>query len=67
MQRHLPGLVPVAALVAASPAAWAHPALFEGGPMASLLHLLTQPDHLLAVVAGIGLAAVVVRYLRRKA
>lgn len=40
--------------------------VFEGGPIASLLHLLTQPDHLL-ILAGAGLAIGIVLHIRRKA
>ena len=52
-------------LLTAAPAAWAHPALFDGGLLANLMHLLTQPDHLL-FLAGIGVAAGIVIYIRNR-
>lgn len=54
-----------ASLLVLSPAAWAHPALFDGGMLASLAHLLTQPDHLL-LLAGISLAAGIAWSLAKK-
>ncbi len=59
-------LISIAGLLTAAPAVWAHPSLFEGGPVASLLHLLTQPDHLL-ILAGLGLVVGIVWRIRRKA
>jgi hydrogenase/urease accessory protein HupE len=41
-----------AALSAA--AAWAHPNHAEPGTTTTLFHLLTEPDHALAIVAAIG-------------
>ena len=52
-------------LLTASPAAWAHPALFDGGLLGNLMHLLTQPDHLLFLV-GIGVVAGIVTYITPK-
>ncbi len=52
-------------LLTITPAAWAHPALFDGGMLANLMHLLTQADHLL-LLAGIGLAAGIIMYIRNK-
>ena len=52
-------------LLTAAPVAWAHPALFDGGLLANLMHLLTQPDHLL-LLAGIGVAAGIVIYITPK-
>ena len=52
-------------LLSAAPVAWAHPALFDGGLLANLMHLLTQPDHLL-LLAGIALAAGIVISIRSK-
>ena len=52
-------------LLTTTPAAWAHPALFDGGLLTNLTHLLTQPDHLL-LLAGIGLAAGIIIYIRNK-
>ena len=49
-------LIAIASLLAVTPAAWAHPAVFNGSSLANLVHLLTEPDHLL-ILAGIGLAA----------
>ena len=46
----------ITSLLVMSPVVWAHPAIFEGDPLANLLHLLTEPDHLL-ILAGIGLVA----------
>jgi len=66
MQFQSSRLITSAGLLTAAPAAWAHPSLFEGGPVASLLHLLTQPDHLL-ILAGLGLVVGVVWHIRRKA
>ena len=47
-------------LVLASGAALAHPGHGEAGANTTLLHLLTEPDHLLALLAvvGVGIAAV---------
>ncbi len=53
------------ALLTAATAAWAHPALFDGGLLANLTHLLTQQDHLL-LLAGIGVAAGIVMYITPK-
>ncbi|MBG7602273.1 MAG: HupE/UreJ family protein [Gammaproteobacteria bacterium] len=52
-------------LLTAAPAAWAHPALFDGGLLANLTHLFSQPDHLL-LLAGIGVAAGIAMYIRNK-
>ena len=52
-------------LLTTTPAAWAHPALFDGGLLGSLIHLLTQPDHLL-LLAGIGLAAGIIIHITHK-
>jgi len=52
-------------LLTAAPAAWAHPALFDGGLLANLMHLLTQPDHLL-LLAGIGVAAAIFIAIRNR-
>ena len=41
----------------AATAAWAHPNHAEPGAPTTLLHLLTEPDHLLAIVAAIGAGA----------
>lgn len=43
-------------LPALTSTAWAHPAVHDGSPLSNLIHLLTQPDHLL-ILAGIGVAA----------
>ncbi|MEN8214540.1 MAG: HupE/UreJ family protein [Pseudomonadota bacterium] len=59
------GLVLPASLLASSPAAWAHPALFDGSLLANLAHLLTQPDHLL-LLGGVGLVAWVVMHTTKK-
>ncbi len=45
-----------ACLLAATSTAWAHPAIYEGSALSNLIHLLTEPDHLL-MLAGIGLVA----------
>ena len=52
-------------LLTAAPAAWAHPALFDGDLLANLMHLLTQSGHLL-LLAGIGAAAGIVIYFRSR-
>ena len=52
-------------LLTAAPVAWAHPALFDGGLLGNLIHLLTQPDHLL-LLAGIGVAAGIVIFITPK-
>ena len=66
MQPLISRVIQTACLLAASPAALAHPALFDGSPVANLIHLLTQPDHLL-MMAGIGLAAGILRHLKNRA
>ena len=55
-----------AALLAAAPLAWAHPAVFDGSALANLVHLLTEPDHLL-ILAGAGLSVGVLWHLMRRA
>ena len=52
-------------LLTTTPAAWAHSALFDGGLLANLMHLLTQADHLL-LLAGVGLAAGIVIHITHK-
>ena len=44
----------------AASAAWAHPGHAEPGATTTLMHLLTEPDHLIALVAAIGIGAWVV-------
>ncbi len=65
MQHTLSRVILFTVLLTAAPAAWAHAALFDGGLLANLAHLLTQPDHLL-LLAGIGLAAGIIMYIRNK-
>jgi len=48
--------IQLACLLAAAPTAWAHPANHDGSPLSNLIHLLTQPDHLL-ILAGVGVTA----------
>ncbi len=48
--------IQAACLLAVTSTAWAHPAVYEGSALSNLVHLLTEPDHLL-ILAGIGLAA----------
>ena len=55
-----------ASLLTAASASWAHPGLFDGSVVASLAHLLTQPDHLL-ILAGAGLAAGIMWHIKRGA
>ena len=56
----------VASLLATAPVAWAHPGLFDGSALANLVHLLTEPDHLL-ILAGVGLSGGVLWRLMRRA
>ncbi|HBH34880.1 MAG TPA: hypothetical protein DDW45_00210 [Gammaproteobacteria bacterium] len=65
MRRPSSRLILSTTVLTAVPAAWAHPALFDGGLLANLMHLLTQVDHLL-VIAGIGLAAGIVMHIMNK-
>ncbi len=65
MRSSSPRLILSTILLTAPPAAWAHPALLDGGLLANLMHLLTQSDHLL-LLAGIGLAAGIIMYIRNK-
>lgn len=65
MRRSSSRLILFTTLLVAAPAAWAHPALFDGGLLGNLIHLLTQPDHLL-LLAGIGVAAGIVISTRSK-
>jgi hypothetical protein len=64
MRRPSSWLILSTTLLTASPAAWAHPALFGGGLLGNLMRLLAQPDHLL--LAGIGLAAGIVMHIMPK-
>jgi hydrogenase/urease accessory protein HupE len=57
--------VSVAGLLATAPAAWAHPGLLDGNALANLIHLLTEPDHLL-ILAGIGLTAGILWHIKRR-
>ena len=60
------GLSGLAGLVLALPAS-AHPGHVDGGAMAVLRHVLTEPDHLLALLALPALlAAVLWRWRRRR-
>jgi hydrogenase/urease accessory protein HupE len=45
----------------AAAAAWAHPNHADANATASLLHLLTEPDHLLAILAAVGVVAWAIR------
>ena len=65
MRRSLSRIILPITLLAAAPAAWAHPALFDGGLLGNLVHLLTQPDHLL-LLAGICVATGIVMYITPK-
>lgn len=49
--------VTLAIATLAATAAWAHPNHAEAGATTTLFHLLTQPDHLLAIVSAIGVGA----------
>ena len=49
--------VTIAIATLAAGVAWAHPGHGEPGATTTLLHLLTEPDHLLAILAVIGAGA----------
>jgi hydrogenase/urease accessory protein HupE len=52
--------IAVAAAALAATGAWAHPGHASGGTT-TLMHLLTEPDHVLMLLAaiGVGVAAVI--------
>ena len=52
-------VIAIATLCAA--AAWGHPNHAEPGAQTTLLHLLTEPDHLLAIIAAVGVGIWAVR------
>ena len=54
--------VAIASLAAA--AAWGHPNHADPGASATILHLVTEPDHLLAIVAAVGVGIWGVRRAR---
>ena len=45
-------VIAIASLAAA--AAWGHPNHADPGTNTTILHLITEPDHLLAIVAAVG-------------
>jgi hydrogenase/urease accessory protein HupE len=51
--------VAIASLAAA--AAWGHPNHADPGTSTTILHLITEPDHLLALVAAVGVGVWAVR------
>jgi hydrogenase/urease accessory protein HupE len=50
----------------AAAAAWAHPNHADANAPASLLHLLTEPDHLLAIVGAVGVVVWAIRRNRSR-
>lgn len=54
-----------AGLLAAAPMASAHPALFEGGPLQTLVHQLTEPDHLLMLAGIVLVIGIAIRLVKR--
>jgi hydrogenase/urease accessory protein HupE len=66
MRSQISKLAATASLLAVAPATWAHPGLLDGNALASLMHLLTEPDHLL-ILAGIGLTAGILWHIKRRA
>ena len=56
------GSIAIASLAGAL--AWGHPNHAEPGTTASILHLVTEPDHLLALAAAVGVVIWTVRRLR---
>ena len=55
------------ALMAITPAAWAHQEVFDGSMLASLMHQLTALDHLLLLAAAVVVVAGIVWWKRAKA
>lgn len=51
----------IAAVALATTAAWGHPNHAEQGANTTLLHLLTEPDHLLVLLAAVGVGIWAVR------
>ena len=56
------GSIAIASLAGAL--AWGHPNHADPGTSASILHLVTEPDHLLALVAAAGVVIWAVRRRR---
>jgi hypothetical protein len=53
------GVIAIASLAAV--AAWGHPNHADPGAGTTILHLLTEPDHLLAIVGALGFGVWAVR------